>query len=65
MKNMFRSQELYDLVETSFQDGDPTEPDQPLWEKRNNDEKTLFFFQSSVDDDDIYTLKDLWSEQSS
>ncbi|VVB15888.1 unnamed protein product [Arabis nemorensis] len=51
MKMMFRSQELWDLVETGFEDPNPEKPDQPLQEKRKKDAKALFFIQSALDED--------------
>ncbi|CAF1931877.1 unnamed protein product [Brassica napus] len=51
MKTMFRSQELWVLVETGFEDGNPAEPDQHIRERRKKDAKALFFIQTALDDD--------------
>ncbi|CAO2827768.1 unnamed protein product [Amaranthus hypochondriacus] len=53
MKTMFKSQELWDLVENGY-DEPATEPvilDQQLKENRKKDAKALFFIQSALDDD--------------
>lgn len=51
MKTMFRSQELWDLVENGFEDQNPPEPDQRLRENRKKDAKALFFIQSALDEE--------------
>ncbi|CAN7032806.1 unnamed protein product [Brassica oleracea var. botrytis] len=43
MKNMFRSQKLWDMVESGFEDDNLEEPDQSLRETRKKDAKALFF----------------------
>lgn len=52
MKTMFRSQELWDLVERGYVEPDPAPivPDQQLRENRKRDAKALFFIQSALDD---------------
>ena len=50
MKTMFKSQELWDLVEEGFEDANPTEPDQRLWKTRKNDARALFLIQQVLDD---------------
>ena len=39
MKTLFKSQELWGLVEGGFKDTEPKEPDQALKEKRKKDSK--------------------------
>lgn len=51
MKTMFRSQELWDLVEIGFEDGNPPDPDQRLRDNRKKDAKALFFIQSALDEE--------------
>lgn len=45
MKTMFRSQELWDLVETGFEDKKPRDIDQKFRDNRKKDAKALFFIQ--------------------
>lgn len=51
MKTLFKSQELWDLVENGFEDTQPTEPSQQLRESRKKDSKALFMIQQALDDD--------------
>ena len=51
MKTMFKSQELWDLVEYGFEDPEPDEPNQRLRENRKKDAKALFLIQQSLDDE--------------
>ncbi|CAL9226316.1 unnamed protein product, partial [Arabidopsis halleri] len=51
MKTMFRSQEVWDLVENGFEDANPAAPDQQLRESRKKDAKSLFLIQSALDED--------------
>ena len=53
MQTMFKSQELWDIVESGYTEPKepPTEPDQKLRDNRKRDAKALFFIQSAVDDD--------------
>ncbi|KAG6403222.1 hypothetical protein SASPL_135439 [Salvia splendens] len=53
MKTMFKSQELWDLVENGFTEPNPAPavPDQQLRENRKKDAKALFFIQSAIEDD--------------
>ncbi|KAL1191628.1 hypothetical protein V5N11_000009 [Cardamine amara subsp. amara] len=51
MKTMFRSQEIWDLVESGFEDTNPAAPEQQLRENRKKDAKALFFIQSALDED--------------
>ena len=53
MKFMFKSQELWDLVENGYTKSNPapTPPDQQLRETRKKDLTALFFIQSALDDD--------------
>lgn len=53
MKTMFKSQELWDLVENGYTEPDPAPavPDQKLRENRKKDVKALFLIQSGIDDD--------------
>ncbi|KAH0693897.1 hypothetical protein KY285_020994 [Solanum tuberosum] len=53
MKTMFKSQELWDLVETGYVEPNPapTQPDNQLWETRKKDAKALFLIQSALDDE--------------
>ncbi|CAE5965681.1 unnamed protein product [Arabidopsis arenosa] len=51
MKTMFRSQEVWDLVENGFEDANPAAPDQQLRESRKKDAKALFLIQSALDED--------------
>ena len=49
MKTLFKSQELWMLVEEGFEDTQPEEPDQQLREKRKKDSKALFIIQQALD----------------
>lgn len=53
MKTMFKSQELWEIVETGY--AEPREPiaeaDKKLRDNRKRDAKALFFIQSTVDDE--------------
>ncbi|GJU91600.1 integrase, catalytic region, zinc finger, CCHC-type containing protein [Tanacetum coccineum] len=51
MSNLFKSQELWELVKNGFPDPKPAEPDQALRDNRKKDAKALFFIQSGLDDD--------------
>ncbi|XP_074299618.1 uncharacterized protein LOC141630758 [Silene latifolia] len=51
MKTLFRSQELWELVETGFEDAKPAEPDLALKEKRKKDVKALFILQQALDEE--------------
>uniref|UniRef100_A0A803MD58 Retrovirus-related Pol polyprotein from transposon TNT 1-94-like beta-barrel domain-containing protein n=1 Tax=Chenopodium quinoa TaxID=63459 RepID=A0A803MD58_CHEQI len=53
MKTMFKSQELWDLVENGYDEPNlaPAIPDAQLKENRKKDAKALFFIQSALDDD--------------
>ncbi|GKB63153.1 retrovirus-related pol polyprotein from transposon TNT 1-94 [Tanacetum coccineum] len=51
MSTLFKSQELWELVENGFPDPKPAEPDQALRDNRKKDAKALFFIQSALDDD--------------
>ena len=51
MKMIFKSQELWDLVEEEFEDVNPTEPDQRLRETPKKDARALFLIQQAIDDD--------------
>ncbi|XP_074263524.1 uncharacterized protein LOC141586251 [Silene latifolia] len=51
MKTLFRSQELWELVETGFVDAKSEEPDATLKEKRKKDAKALFIIQQALDDE--------------
>lgn len=51
MKTMFRSQEVWDMVENGFEDTNPAEPDQRLRENRKKDAKALFLIQTALDED--------------
>ena len=50
MMTMFKSQELWDLIENGFEDTHPEQPDQQLRDNRKKDAKALFFIQQAVDD---------------
>ncbi|CAH9132625.1 unnamed protein product [Cuscuta epithymum] len=50
MKTLFKSQELWSMVEDGFVDDQPEEPDQALREKRKKDAKALFLIQQALDD---------------
>ncbi|KAK5833358.1 hypothetical protein PVK06_017183 [Gossypium arboreum] len=53
MKTMFRSQELWDLVEHGYKEPDlaPVEPNQQLKENHKKDAKALMLIQSPLEDD--------------
>ena len=53
MKTLFRSQELWDLVESGYTEPDPApaQPNQQLKETRKKDAKALFLIQSALDDE--------------
>ncbi|XP_074283722.1 uncharacterized protein LOC141608081 [Silene latifolia] len=51
MKTLFRSQELWELVENGFEDTKPTEPDAALKEKRKKDAKALFIIQQALEEE--------------
>ena len=44
MKTLFRSQELWSIVEDGFTDGEPAEPSQELRDKRKKDAKASTSF---------------------
>ena len=50
MATLFRSQELWNLVEEGFDDDQSVEPDQQLRERRKKDSKALFMIQQALDD---------------
>ena len=50
MMTMFKSQELWDLIENGFEDTHPEQPNQQLRDNRKKDAKALFFIQQAVDD---------------
>lgn len=50
MKTLFKSQELWDLVESGYEDSDPGHA-QRLRENRKKDAKALFLIQHALDDD--------------
>lgn len=49
IKMMFRSHELWNLVENGFEYQNTQESDKRLWENRKKDAKALFFIQSALD----------------
>src|ERR1044071_2901530 len=51
MTTLFKSQELWSLVDEGFVDGGTQEPDQALREKRKKDSKALFIIQQALDDE--------------
>ncbi|XP_054796523.1 uncharacterized protein LOC129301919 isoform X2 [Prosopis cineraria] len=51
MKTMFKSRELWDMVEKGFIDNQTEEPDQPLRENRKKDAKALFLIQQALHDE--------------
>ncbi|XP_074298520.1 uncharacterized protein LOC141629410 [Silene latifolia] len=53
MKTMFKSQELWDLVEVGYTEPTPapTVPDQSMKDARKRDVKALFLLQSALDED--------------
>jgi len=53
MKTMFRSQELWELVENGYTDPNlaPAQPNQQLRETRKEDAKALFLIQSALNDE--------------
>ncbi|XP_016475355.1 uncharacterized protein LOC107797034 [Nicotiana tabacum] len=55
MKTMFKSQELWDLVENEYVEPNPApaQPDQQLRETRKKDARALFFIQSALDDENF------------
>ncbi|XP_020250603.1 uncharacterized protein LOC109827988 [Asparagus officinalis] len=67
MKTLFRSQELWSIVEDGFIDNAPVEPDQELRDKRKKDAKALYIIQQSLDDEVFpriaaaSTAKEAWS----
>ncbi|XP_074266058.1 uncharacterized protein LOC141588518 [Silene latifolia] len=68
MKTMFKSQELWDIVENGYVEPDPAPavPDASLKESRKKDAKALFFIQTALDDDifpritDATTAHEAW-----
>ncbi|GJZ18530.1 hypothetical protein Tco_0554653 [Tanacetum coccineum] len=50
MMTMFKSQELWDLIENGFEDTRPEQPNQQLRDNRKKYVKALFFIQQAVDD---------------
>nr|GEV54351.1 retrovirus-related Pol polyprotein from transposon TNT 1-94 [Tanacetum cinerariifolium] len=56
MSTLFKSQELWELVENGFVDSKPAEPDQALRDNRKKDAKALFFIQSALDDDNFHHI---------
>ncbi|KAK9006694.1 hypothetical protein V6N11_019028 [Hibiscus sabdariffa] len=65
---IFKSQELWDLVENGYEEPDPapTVPDQRLRENRKRDSRALALIQSALEDDIFsrisvaYTSKQAW-----
>lgn len=53
MKTMFKSQEIWDMVEHGYEESSetPTVPSQQLRENHKRDAKALFFIQSALDDE--------------
>lgn len=51
MKTLFKSHELWGLVENGFEDNGAEEPDQGLRERRKKDAKALFMIQQALDDE--------------
>ncbi|CAH9095067.1 unnamed protein product [Cuscuta epithymum] len=51
MKTLFKSQELWSIVEDGFADDQPEEPDQNLRDKRKKDAKALYLIQQALADD--------------
>ncbi|XP_074277048.1 uncharacterized protein LOC141600703 [Silene latifolia] len=53
MKTMFKSQDLWDLIEAGYTEPDPTPaiPDAQLKENRKKDAKALFYIQSALEDE--------------
>ena len=53
MKTMFKSHELWDLVESGYTEPEPApaQPSQQLRETRMKDAKALFLIQSALDDE--------------
>ena len=68
MQTLFKSQELWDIVECGYEEPNesPAEPNQKLRENRKKDAKALCFIQSAVYDDifprisTAKTSKDAW-----
>ncbi|CAH9145018.1 unnamed protein product, partial [Cuscuta epithymum] len=67
MKTLFKSHDLWSIVEDGFADDQPEEPDQNLRDKRKKDAKALYLIQQALDDD-IFpriaaasTSKEAWS----
>lgn len=68
MQTMFKSQELWEIVESGYNEPKepPPEPDQKLRDNRKRDAKALFFIQTAVDDDifprisSAITAKEAW-----
>ena len=54
MQTMFKSQELWDIVESDYTEPEPQDtpvkPNQRLRDNRKHDVRALFFIQSAVDD---------------
>ncbi|CAH9103292.1 unnamed protein product [Cuscuta epithymum] len=67
MKTLFKSQELWSIVDEGFEDGQPEEPDQALRDRRKKDAKALYFIQQALDDEVFpriaaaSTSKEAWS----
>lgn len=53
MKTLFKSQELWELVENGYTEPTPApaQPDQPLRDTRKKDAKALLYIQSALDDE--------------
>ena len=70
MQTMFKSQELWDIVESGYIEPapqyPPVEPDQRLRDNRKRDARALFFIQTAVDDEifprisSAKTAKEAW-----
>ncbi|CAH9093303.1 unnamed protein product [Cuscuta europaea] len=67
MKTLFKSQELWRIVDEGFEDSQPEEPDQALRDKRKTDAEPLYFIQQALDDEVFpriaaaSTSKEAWS----
>jgi len=53
MKTMFKSQDLWEVVENGYTEPDPAsaQPDQQLRETRKKDSNALFLIQSALDNE--------------
>ena len=66
MKTLFRSQEVWNLVDEGFEDDGSDEPNPALREKRKKDARALFMIQQALDDEifpriaSAVTAKEAW-----